>query len=133
MDSHVVREMVGFEIRNAREAQGLTLKQLASMAGTSYSHLWKIENAQVNVGLDLLCRIVTALDASLDIIVSPAWEKAILLEATLPPKHPKTTRTPKLLKAASKRKLLKAAAAPKPHDNPPNDRNGGIKDPVIGS
>ena len=66
-----VRQIVGREIRQQREPQSLSLHRLASMAGTSYTHLWKVENAKVSVGLDLLARISEALDVPISKIVSP--------------------------------------------------------------
>ena len=71
MDAVTVRQMVGREIRWHRETQNLSLHKLAAMAGTSYTHLWKVENAKVSVGIDLLARISEALDVPLSKIVSP--------------------------------------------------------------
>lgn len=71
MDTMALRKHVGKEIRRHRESQNLSLHKLADMAGTSYTHLWKVENAKVSVGLDLLGRISNALDVSLSELVSP--------------------------------------------------------------
>lgn len=73
MESHTLRTLVGLEIRKQRELQDLSLHQLAAMAGTSYSHLWKVENAQTGVGIDLLCRISNALDIRLNEIFEEAY------------------------------------------------------------
>ena len=61
MDGNELKIMVGEEIRRKRESQGLSLHVFADMVGTSYTHIWKVENGRVNVGLDLLCRISNAL------------------------------------------------------------------------
>ena len=61
MDGNELRIMVGEEIRRYRESQGLSLHVFADMVGTSYTHIWKVENGKVNMGLDLLCRISNAL------------------------------------------------------------------------
>ena len=66
-----VRQIVGREIRQQREPHSLSLHKFASMSGTSYTHLWKVENAKVSVGLDLLARISEALDVPISKIVSP--------------------------------------------------------------
>lgn len=66
-----MRLQVGQEIRRQRESQKLTLHKLADMSGTSYTHLWKVENGKVSVGLDLLGRISNALDVPLRQIVDP--------------------------------------------------------------
>lgn len=71
MDAMTLRLRVGRTIRWHREAQDLTLQTLSGMCGTSYTHLWKVENAKVSVGLDLLGRISNALDVPLRDIVDP--------------------------------------------------------------
>lgn len=71
MDRLALRLLVGGEIRYNRESQGLTLQVLASMVGTSYTHIWKIENGRVSVGLDLLGRIANALNVPLRELVDP--------------------------------------------------------------
>ena len=71
MDRLALRLLVGGEIRWYRESQGLTLQVLASMVGTSYTHIWKIENGKVSVGLDLLGRISSALNVPLRELVDP--------------------------------------------------------------
>lgn len=72
MDTNELRLQVGTEIRRERESQGLTLKTLAGMVGTSYTHLWKVENGKVSVGLDLLGKLADALDVPLAEIVTRA-------------------------------------------------------------
>ena len=76
MDTIALRKHVGHEIRQHRESQSLSLQKLANMVGTSYTHLWKVENAKVSVGLDLLGRISYALDVPLSEIVSLQAEES---------------------------------------------------------
>ena len=71
MDAMGLRIQVGREIRRQRESQQLTLHTLAAMSGTSYTHLWKVENGKVSVGLDLLGRISAALGVPLGQLFSP--------------------------------------------------------------
>ncbi len=49
-------------MRALREAQGLSQRKLALMAGTNQTHLWQIEIGRANVGIDLLYRLASALD-----------------------------------------------------------------------
>ena len=44
-----------------RNAQGLSLRRLALMAGTGYSHLGKVEKGEIDIRYSLLCRIASAL------------------------------------------------------------------------
>jgi transcriptional regulator with XRE-family HTH domain len=54
---------LGAHIRQAREAAGLTLRQLAEVVGTSHSNLVKIENGQrENPPAELLQSIADALE-----------------------------------------------------------------------
>ena len=64
METHACREALGAHIRTLREGQGLSQRKLALMAGTNQTHLWQIETGRVNVGVDLVCRIASALGVS---------------------------------------------------------------------
>ena len=79
MDGNELKIMVGEEIRRKRESQGLSLHVFADMVGTSYTHIWKVENGKVNVGLDLLCRISNALGVTPRelFVTRRAWEVEI--------------------------------------------------------
>lgn len=61
MDVHDRQTQLGAKISELREAQGLSVRRLALIAGTGYSHLAKIEKGQVDVRYSLLCRIASAL------------------------------------------------------------------------
>lgn len=76
MERMALRLLVGREIRWHRESQGLTLQVLADMVGSSYTHIWKVENGKVSVGLDLLGRISDALNVPLRELVDPTREYA---------------------------------------------------------
>ena len=71
MDTEDIKTRVGREIRWHRLHQHLSLSKLADMAGTSYPHLWKVEMAQVNAGIDLLGRIADALNVPLRDLIDP--------------------------------------------------------------
>lgn len=90
MDRIALRLLVGGEIRWNRESQGLTLHVLANMVGTSYTHIWKVENGKVSVGLDLLGRISSALNVPLRELVDPTRKgaPATEVEYTVHPAQP---------------------------------------------
>lgn len=73
MDTHEFRRLTGNAIRDAREAQHLSQRKLADMAGTNQSYLWEVEHGRVSVGLDNLCRISEALDVRLNTIFAQAY------------------------------------------------------------
>lgn len=56
------RLLLGEAIGCQRRAQGITQETLAIMAGTSKSHIWRIETGRVGISVDLLSRISEALD-----------------------------------------------------------------------
>ena len=55
---------MGERIKALREQQGLSQRKLALMIGSNQTHIWQIENGNVNVGLDLLCRLADALEVN---------------------------------------------------------------------
>ena len=61
MENGVHRAALGERVRTLREAQGLSQRKLALMAGTNQTHLWQIETGRINVGIDLLQRLAAAL------------------------------------------------------------------------
>lgn len=64
MDNAQEKASLGSHIKAARDQRGISQRQLALMSGTSRSHLWKIEKGTADVGIDVLCRIASALDVS---------------------------------------------------------------------
>ena len=61
MKSDGRRIILGKTIRKLREEQRLSQRRFALMVDTNQTHLWQIETGQVNVGIDLLCRIADGL------------------------------------------------------------------------
>lgn len=55
------KAIVGSKIRALREAQGISVRRFALMVGTGRSYVSEIERGNVNIGLELLCRIAEAL------------------------------------------------------------------------
>ncbi len=64
MDTDERRKRVGVRVKALREQQGLSQRKLALMIGSNQTHIWQIENGNVNVGLDLLCRLADALEVN---------------------------------------------------------------------
>src|SRR6187401_183472 len=59
-------------IRNARVAQGLSLRALSARAGLPYSTLSKLENGKMGLSYDKLIRLAQALNVDLkDIVAEP--------------------------------------------------------------
>lgn len=57
-------KLVGERIRNLRKAKGLTQEALAEKAGIHYSYMSGIENADRNISLETLEKIIVALDVA---------------------------------------------------------------------
>lgn len=61
------RQAVGRQVRQAREAKGLTGQQLAERCGLSQSHIARIEAGRYNVTTDILAIIAHALGAEISV------------------------------------------------------------------
>ena len=67
---------VGERIREVREARGWTQEKLAAAAKISKSFLSEVENKGKNISLDLLLRVATALDASVEYLATGGGDEA---------------------------------------------------------
>jgi repressor LexA len=63
---------VGEQIRDARQARGISLRQLAARVGVHFSHLSKIENGRDTVGRETLIRIAEELGQDSDLMLGEA-------------------------------------------------------------
>lgn len=63
--SHGLERYIGTVLRQARITQGLTIAEVAELAGLSPGMVSKIENGQVATSLDALARLTTALGLTL--------------------------------------------------------------------
>ena len=63
---------VGAMIREARQARGITLRQLASQVGIHFTHLSKIENGKDQIGRRPLIRIAEELGVDPDLLLGEA-------------------------------------------------------------
>ncbi|MEK7103000.1 MAG: helix-turn-helix transcriptional regulator [Patescibacteria group bacterium] len=61
-----IRIRLAVEIHSTREAQGLSQQELAKEIHTTQRVISNIENGDINIGLDLLNRLVTQLNFSAD-------------------------------------------------------------------
>lgn len=62
-----VRTRIGSRIREIRERKGLTQGQLAQRCGIIQTTVSKIEQGRFSVSIDLLGRILEAMDATVEI------------------------------------------------------------------
>lgn len=61
------RERIGALLAQKRNEAGLSVRALAELAGVSYQNITKIENGKYNVSIDILSKIVNALNCKIDI------------------------------------------------------------------
>ena len=59
------RQDVGEQLRQLREEQGYSLRDLAKLTGIAYNHIGRIEQGRYNVTLDTLAVICDALDVNI--------------------------------------------------------------------
>lgn len=68
-------ETVGERLRREREKAGLSLAQLAALAGLSKPYLLRLETTDGNPSLQILMRLATALDLTIaDLVGGPRFE-----------------------------------------------------------
>jgi len=68
---------IGEKIREARQAKGISLRQLAKQIGIHFSHLSKIENGKDVVGRETLIRIAEELGADPEFMLGEAGHQAM--------------------------------------------------------
>ena len=68
---------IGEQIREARQARGISLRQLAKQIGIHFSHLSKIENGKDVVGRETLIRIAEELGADPEFMLGEAGHQAM--------------------------------------------------------
>lgn len=59
------RRLVGANVREFRNSQGLSLRQLGLMIGVDYKYLFDIEHGKANATIDTLAKIAQGLDIEL--------------------------------------------------------------------
>lgn len=63
-----IRLRIGLRIKELRTSQSLSQQQLADMAGVTKANICNIERGAYSVGLDVLNKIATALNAEIHLI-----------------------------------------------------------------
>lgn len=62
VDNSRMQEIVGRNIRTARNGQGLSLRRFAAMVGMDYSHLSNLERGKVDPNISTVIKIAEGLD-----------------------------------------------------------------------
>lgn len=68
---------IGAQIREARQARGLSLRRLAEKIGIHFSHLSKIENGKDTVGRDTLIRLAEELGVDPDFMLGESGHQSM--------------------------------------------------------
>ena len=64
----IYRAEIGRQLALYRAKRGLTTRQLAELAGISYSNINKIERGSYNVSIDILGKICNVMECSINIL-----------------------------------------------------------------
>ena len=67
-DRNVDRERIGHRIKTLREENQMDAKTLAQKAGITPANMSRIEQGKYSPGLDILCRIASAMGMQLDFV-----------------------------------------------------------------
>ncbi|MBP5326599.1 MAG: helix-turn-helix transcriptional regulator [Bacteroidales bacterium] len=67
-DRNIDRERIGQRIKTLREEKQLDAKSLALKAGITPANMSRIEQGKYSPGLDILCRIASAMGMQLDFV-----------------------------------------------------------------
>ena len=62
-----IRKHIGAELRALREAQNLTVRELAERASLDHSHIVRIESGRYGISIDTLDKLCQALSAEITI------------------------------------------------------------------
>lgn len=66
------RQEIGLKIKELRMKRCLSLRQLEEMTGYSHSNIIRIEAGKYSVGVDIICKILDALGADIEIVDKPS-------------------------------------------------------------
>lgn len=79
-DRNDERTRIGKRIKELREAKEMEAKKLSQLTDIDAANLCRIEQGKYSAGLDMLCKIATALDAKVDIIPNKPQIETPLLD-----------------------------------------------------
>ena len=81
----VLRREIGDVLRNARQRQGRTLREVSSAARVSLGYLSEVERGQKEASSELLASICYALDTPLSIVLREVSDRIAVAEGLLIP------------------------------------------------
>lgn len=68
MENNNIRTRIGAQIRELREAKGLSLRELSELTGVDHNNICSIENGKYNARLDTLDKLVAVFKKTVGII-----------------------------------------------------------------
>jgi transcriptional regulator with XRE-family HTH domain len=81
----VLRREIGDVLRDARQRQGRTLREVSSAARVSLGYLSEVERGQKEASSELLASICDALDVSLSVVLREVSDRVAVAEGLLVP------------------------------------------------
>ncbi len=93
MDSKCIRELLGNNVRQLREALGYSQEVLAKLTGLNRSYIGSIERCEHNVGIDNIDKIARGLNAPVSRLFLDARETGKTAKNTVARTKPHETRT----------------------------------------
>ena len=81
----VLRHHIGDVLRDARQRQGRTLREVSSAARVSLGYLSEVERGQKEASSELLWSICDALDVSMSLVLREAADRIAVAEGLLIP------------------------------------------------
>ena len=81
----VLRREIGDVLRDARQRQGRTLREVSSAARVSLGYLSEVERGQKEASLELLSSICDALDVPMSLVLREVSDRVAVAEGLLIP------------------------------------------------
>lgn len=81
----LIRHEIGDVLRDCRQAQSLTLRQVASRANVALGYLSEVERGQKEASSEILSALAAALDTPVSVILRQAADRVALFEAAAAP------------------------------------------------
>lgn len=84
----VLRREIGDVLRDARQRQGRTLREVSSAARVSLGYLSEVERGQKEASSELLASICDALDVALSVVLREVSDRVAVAEGLMVPDSP---------------------------------------------
>ncbi|GGB97485.1 helix-turn-helix domain-containing protein [Cellulomonas carbonis] len=84
----VLRREIGDVLRDARQRQGRTLREVSSAARVSLGYLSEVERGQKEASSELLASICDALDVSMSVVLREVSDRVAVAEGLTVPDSP---------------------------------------------